>query len=411
MSITSKDRGPWFRDGDGSSVSFTYAAVIYAKTDLKVYIDGALKTLTTDYDVTNVGVSGGGNVVFVVAPAAGTGNIAIVPATPETIEINLTVGGNLPSATIGAKFDLVMAIAQQHRSMLDRAIKVALTENISLADLPAAANRASKYLAFDAAGQPIASSGPTGNSSIPVSAFVETLLDDTDAATARATLGLGGQATIASASETALGSSTTLYNFISGTVSINAFSAAPAGTLRITEFQGVLTLVNSAALILLGGVNKITAAGDMAIWISDAPSGIWRCVHYGPASGKGLGIGPNALVSFTRDLTTASGSQAVTGVGFKPSAILFRAVVSGTTYWSYGMVDQNGNPSLMMQANAAGATNMVPSVSYCTGIDQTDGAAFNLASVSSFNADGFTLAWTKSGSPTGIASLSALCFK
>ncbi len=50
--------------------------------------------------------------------------------------------------------------------------------------------RAGKYLAFDENGLPIASTGPTGDSAIPVSSFIEGLLDDGDAATARATLGL-----------------------------------------------------------------------------------------------------------------------------------------------------------------------------------------------------------------------------
>jgi microcystin-dependent protein len=50
--------------------------------------------------------------------------------------------------------------------------------------------RAGRYLAFDSSGLPIASAGPTGNSAIPVSSFIENLLDDADAVTAHTTLGL-----------------------------------------------------------------------------------------------------------------------------------------------------------------------------------------------------------------------------
>ena len=62
--------------GNGSTTVFAYTFKIFAEADLRVFIRDAagtekLKTLTTDYTVSNVGVEGGGNVTFGTAPASG----------------------------------------------------------------------------------------------------------------------------------------------------------------------------------------------------------------------------------------------------------------------------------------------------------------------------------------------------
>jgi hypothetical protein len=57
--------------------------------------------------------------------------------------------------------------------------------------LPNVDDRASKFLAFDADGNPVASSGGIDDA-IPVSAFGETLIDDANAQAARTTLGFTG---------------------------------------------------------------------------------------------------------------------------------------------------------------------------------------------------------------------------
>jgi hypothetical protein len=59
-----------------------------------------------------------------------------------------------------------------------------------------------------------------------------------------------------------------------------------AGTLRILEFEGALTLThNATSLILPGGANITTAAGDTALIVSEG-AGNWRCVNY--QTGRGL---------------------------------------------------------------------------------------------------------------------------
>ena len=58
--------------GNGSTNIFAYTFEISSESEIEVLVDLVVKTLTTDYTVSGVGASGGGNVTFVSAPANGT---------------------------------------------------------------------------------------------------------------------------------------------------------------------------------------------------------------------------------------------------------------------------------------------------------------------------------------------------
>jgi hypothetical protein len=93
------------------------------------------------------------------------------------------------------------------------------------------------------------------------------------------------QVSIASATTTNIGAAAANYLSVTGTTAITAFDAVQAGTERTLEFQGALTLTNNAAIILPGGANITTAAGDTAIFRSEG-AGNWRCVSYMRANGQ-----------------------------------------------------------------------------------------------------------------------------
>jgi len=92
-------------------------------------------------------------------------------------------------------------------------------------------------------------------------------------------------ADIASASTTNLATSTGVYVNITGTTTITAFGTANAGVERICKFAGSLTLTyNATSVILPGGANIVTAAGDIATFVS-LGSGNWICTSYQRAVG------------------------------------------------------------------------------------------------------------------------------
>ena len=90
---------------------------------------------------------------------------------------------------------------------------------------------------------------------------------------------------IASAATTAIGApGTALYTKITGATAITSFGTVAAGTLRILEFEGALTLThNATSLILPGAANITTATGDVMLAISEG-SGNWRVLNFQQAA-------------------------------------------------------------------------------------------------------------------------------
>ncbi|MEN6619982.1 MAG: hypothetical protein ABFD50_00305 [Smithella sp.] len=109
------------------------------------------------------------------------------------------------------------------------------------------------------------------------------------------------------------------------------------------------------------------------------------------------------ILSITRDLTASGGDVAYTGVGFKPSALI---AISGSSSYgiSVGFAD----------AETPGVGILSYSGGYTTGvwlINSSSGAATAAAICKTTDADGFTLTWTKSGSPTGTLPAHIICLR
>ena len=123
------------------------------------------------------------------------------------------------------------------------------------------------------------------------------------AAIVKRAIGSQGSA-IASAATTAIGASgTAFYTTITGTTPITSFGSVGAGTLRIVEFTGVLTLThNATSLKLPGSANITTAAGDVGYFVS-LGSGNWKCLHYSKADGS-------AVTNFGGTLTSSDAGPA-----------------------------------------------------------------------------------------------------
>lgn len=119
------------------------------------------------------------------------------------------------------------------------------------------------------------------------------------------------------------------------------------------------------------------------------------------------GIGGGAKVktgSFTRDMTLASGSQSITGVGFKPQVVIFVGGVASTSQSTIGFDDASTHASNYYDlVNAAETADFTDSINV-----DTSAANYYSGHLSSLDSDGFTISWTKVNSPTGTMTVKYL---
>lgn len=93
---------------------------------------------------------------------------------------------------------------------------------------------------------------------------------------------------VASAATTQIGLAASNRVRVTGTTTITSLGTIAAGVCRTVTFAGALTLThNATSLILPGGANITTAAGDVAEFES-LGAGNWRCTGYQKANGQAV---------------------------------------------------------------------------------------------------------------------------
>lgn len=122
---------------------------------------------------------------------------------------------------------------------------------------------------------------------------------------------------------------------------------------------------------------------------------------------------PPKIIQLTRVMSVASGNVAYTGLGFKPTFIEFQCGISGgNPTASQGAADAvTGINTCLESVNFTGGPQSTFYQNGIAGIVRTDAALANYQffTVASFDADGFTLAWTKNGTPVATMGISAFC--
>ncbi len=142
--------------GNGTTTIFAYTFTIFDESDMAVYVDGILQTLTTDYSISNVGSGSGGNVTFVSAPTSGK-VVRFVREMPYDREVDYQTSGDLLADTLDNDLDRLECQIQQLGYAIDRAMSYPNSDSSSVTGvLPSATDRAEKVLYFDSTGKPTA---------------------------------------------------------------------------------------------------------------------------------------------------------------------------------------------------------------------------------------------------------------
>lgn len=188
--------------GDGATTVFAIPFRFLANADIEAVLrDDATGVDApwaegTQFTLSGAGNDAGGSLTVETSPTDFTPalgeTLVIRRAASETQGAAFPAGGAFPSKTVETALDRLTMLVQQHSEEIARAIVAPATDpSDALGSLPSSVVRGSKFLAFDAAGRPIAAAGTSADLA-PVSAFMNDLLDDADAAAGRATLGVAG---------------------------------------------------------------------------------------------------------------------------------------------------------------------------------------------------------------------------
>jgi len=149
--------------GNGSTTVFTVPFYFLAAGDLRVILRSSagvetVQTLTSQYTVTGAGVTSGGSVTMLTAPASGT-TLTILRNVSPTQETDLLPNDRLPAESLETALDKATMLIQQLDEVADRALQYPASDAAVSAQIPAASARASKFLSFNANGLPVATVG------------------------------------------------------------------------------------------------------------------------------------------------------------------------------------------------------------------------------------------------------------
>ena len=346
---------PLSYNGDGSTVAFAITWKYFATSDVRATLRSAAGVetawvLNTDFTLTAAGDDDGGTLTATTAPATGT-TLVIELDTPNTQSTSLPLGGPLPSDDVEDAIDRLTQICAKLEQLFNRSLRVPRTDtqNGDDLELPIDSTRASKFLAFDSNGDPIAAAGTSADLG-PVSTFVNTLLDDANAVTFLTTFNANFTGT-----NTALGGSA-LDSITSGTnnaaFGLNALTANTTGAANVAVGQGALAANTTA--------DNNTAIGDGALFSNTTGATNTAvgsaALDVNTTGGNNVAVGVNALgVNTTASNNTAIGTGALDAntTGASNVAVGLNALGANTT------ADDNtaiGKDALLV--NTTGASNV-----------------------------------------------------
>jgi len=157
--------------------------------------------------------------------------------------------------------------------------------------------------------------------------------------------------------------------------------------------------------------------GELITWGTDAAP---TTVAAGTSGYVLTSGGPNAVPSFqavsggasvkvgtfTRDTATASGNQAITGIGFTPKALLFMGGQSSSAEIGWGLSDGTNEQDLFDRHNVGANGYGIGNNRAMTFVeDGWKDYSATVASLDSANNGGFTLTWLRTGTPTGTLTI------
>ncbi|WP_281019990.1 hypothetical protein [Minwuia sp. IMCC3060] len=180
---------------DGMTTAYPAPFAFLKAADLKVWIGSAKQQPDTDYTVTGEGTTAGGTVTFTSPPATGQSVVISRQATVARMS-DFLPGGSLRADTLNDELDRLTLALQEAEAARERSLRIADHDaDAAPGALPTRALRASRVLAFDDQGDPVA--GPASNILSDIEGAVSSVTEDAAAAAASALSAAGDAASVA----------------------------------------------------------------------------------------------------------------------------------------------------------------------------------------------------------------------
>lgn len=266
--------------GSGGAGPYSFTFEILANTDIAVYKDDTLLTLTTHYTVT-INANGTGSVTITAA------GLALAPTSPTQYAIvgnrtisrstDFTTGGDFFANTLNDELDQQTIFAQQNAEGVARSLQAPQTDPTTInMTLPKASSRANKTLAFDANGNPT-----LGISAADVANAVTYASNAATSATAAAASASAAAGSASSASGSASTASTQASNASTSAsnastsasnASTSATNAAASASTATTQASNASTSATNAAASASTATTQATNAAASASSAASAQS-------------------------------------------------------------------------------------------------------------------------------------------
>ena len=160
FSITDQTRRAQFT-ANGSTTEVSFSFQVNNTSDIKVDVDGTLKTESTHYDIktssNSVGLNtdGTGKVVFRTSPSdhtpANNAVVSVFSDLPLSRSSVYTTGGNITATSLENDFDTLTMILASHEERLDRAMVAPVRDAVDVdLTLPDKDDRKGRVLGFNA---------------------------------------------------------------------------------------------------------------------------------------------------------------------------------------------------------------------------------------------------------------------